>query len=181
MPGSPFAWPGGMTEPTVNFSSTQVVEERSPYAPPAENPLPRAVTRRNFFELLDGEWRFDLDLEDRGIREQWPIQHKFSDTAVWPGSVEAHMASAKAEQKDILHSEQAAAEPPRPWQDKVIAWYEREFTTPDRSTLPPCSMFQITFGACGYETRVWFNGHPLATIDGDDVHYGEYTSFSYEL
>jgi len=42
-------------------------------------------------------------------------------------------------------------------------------------------MFQVTFGACGYETRVWLNGHPLRTIEEEDVHYGEYTSFSYEL
>jgi hypothetical protein len=42
-------------------------------------------------------------------------------------------------------------------------------------------MFQITFGACGYETRVWLNGILLRTIEGEEVHYGEYTSFSYEL
>ena len=40
---------------------------------------------------------------------------------------------------------------------------------------------QVTFGACGYETRVWLNGHPLKTIEGEEAHYGEYTSFSYEL
>ena len=42
-------------------------------------------------------------------------------------------------------------------------------------------MLQLTFGACGYETRVWLNGRLLRTIEGEDVHYGEYTSFSYEL
>jgi beta-galactosidase/beta-glucuronidase len=167
-----------MTEPTVNFSSTQIVEEQSPYAPPIENPLPRAVTRRNFYRLLDGEWRFDLDLDDRGIREQWAVQHEFSTTALWPGSVEAHMASAKVEKQEQREEHPA---PAMPWEDKVIAWYEREFELPDRTTLPPSSIFQITFGACGYETRVWLNGHPLTTIDGQTVHYGEYTSFSYEL
>jgi beta-galactosidase/beta-glucuronidase len=84
------------------------------------------------------------------------------------------MQAAKAEQQE-------QQQPSRPWQDKVIAWYEREFTLPDRSALPPKSMIQITFGACGYETRLWLNGQPLATIDGAEVHYGEYTSFSYEL
>lgn len=165
----------------MNFSSTQVLEEHSPYAPPLENPLPRAATRRNAYQMLDGEWRFDLDLEDRGILEQWAIQHEFSGTAVWPGSVEAHMASAKVEQQENQQDQQQKAAPPKPWQDKVIAWYERDFTLPDRATLPECSMFQITFGACGYETRVWLNGHPLLTIDGQEAHYGEYTSFSYEL
>jgi len=42
-------------------------------------------------------------------------------------------------------------------------------------------MLQITFGACGYETRVWLNGKLLRTIEGEEVHFGEYTSFSYEL
>ena len=166
-----------MTEPAVNFSSAEVIEERPPYAPPLPNPLPRAVTRRNLFQLLDGEWRFELDTEDRGIRDGWPIQHEYSDRAIWPGSVEAHMAAAKAGQKEQQDSSTQA----RGSEDKVIAWYERDFTLPDRSALPARSMFQITFGACGYETRVWLNGFPLRTIEEEDVHYGEYTSFSYEL
>jgi len=177
-----------MTEPAVNFSSAQILEEQSPYAPPLPNPLPRAVTRRNFYELLDGEWKFELDLKDEGLREGWAIQHQFTNTATWPGSVESHMAAAKVEQyvqMDEREDEAARAKAPPPpaaaWQDKVIAWYEREFTLPDDSTLPPSSLFQITFGACGYETRVWLNGHPLRTIDGEEVHYGEWTSFSYEL
>ena len=84
--GAPFARRTVMTEPAVNFSSAQILEEQSPYAPPLENPLPRAVTRRNYYELLDGVWRFELDLEDVGLREGGAIQHEFTDTATWPGS-----------------------------------------------------------------------------------------------
>jgi hypothetical protein len=43
------------------------------------------------------------------------------------------------------------------------------------------SEVQITFGACGYETRVWLNGVPLRTVEREEVHVGEYTSFSFEL
>jgi beta-galactosidase/beta-glucuronidase len=39
----------------------------------------------------------------------------------------------------------------------------------------------MTFGACGYETPVWLNGHPLRTIEGEEIHYGEFNSFSFEL
>src|SRR5688572_28188620 len=113
-----------MSNDAVNFSSAQVLEERSPYAPPLENPLPRAVTRRNFFQLLDGEWKFDLDLDDRGIREGWAIGHEYTATATWPGSIEAHMARAKEEQKE-QQERQELDDPPRPWEDKVVAWYER--------------------------------------------------------
>ena len=134
------------------------------------NPLPRAVLRPNTHQLLDGEWQFALDPEDRGLQEGWHLGHEYEQAALWPGSIEAHMAGAKEQQ----HHTSA-------WQDKIIAWYEREFTLPERRGIMPHSMFQITFGACGYETRVWLNGRLLRTIEGEEVHYGEYTSFSYEL
>jgi beta-galactosidase/beta-glucuronidase len=132
--------------------------------------LPRSILRRNQYTLLDGEWRFDLDLEDKGLSERWYVEHEYPRTAVWPGSIEAHMAEAK----DAQHQTPG-------WQDTVVAWYEREFTISDVWYRSPSTLVQITFGACGYETRVWLNGHQLKTIEGEEVHYGEYTSFSYEL
>ena len=39
---------------------------------PHLNPLPRSVVRGNVFRLLDGEWRFELDLRDVGPRAQVP-------------------------------------------------------------------------------------------------------------
>jgi beta-galactosidase/beta-glucuronidase len=132
------------------------------------NPLPRAVLRSNAFVLLDGEWKFAHDTEDRGLLDRWHLGHTYADTATWPGSVEAHMAQAK----DAGNAR---------WQDNIVVWYEREFPLPELDTKLRHCMFQITFGACGYETRVWLNGLPLKTIEGEEVHYGEYTSFSYEL
>lgn len=134
------------------------------------NPLPRSIARPGEYELLNGEWRFDLDLEDRGLSEKWNLGHNYSRTALWPGSIEAHMAEAKDAQQ------QAPS-----WQDTVVAWYEREFTVPEHWCLDLGCLVQITFGACGYETRVWLNGYLLKTIEGEEVHLGEYTSFSYEL
>ena len=135
------------------------------------NPLPRAVLRSNQFILLDGEWRFSLDMEDHGLLEHWYIGHQYEYTAHWPGSIEEHMAAAKGLKAGNT------------WQDKVIAWYEREFPLPELSNSngSPHSLLQLTFGACGYETRVWLNGILLRTIEGEEVHIGEYTSFSYEL
>jgi beta-galactosidase/beta-glucuronidase len=121
--------------------------------------------------LLDGEWRFALDNEDRGLSEGWYLGHQYNDTANWPGSIEDHMANAKHQ---TAHT----------WSDRVIAWYEREFPLPECTNGngdTPHTMIQLTFGACGYETRVWLNGYPLKTIEGEEVHVGEYTSFSYEL
>lgn len=133
------------------------------------NLLPRAVFRSNAFALLDGEWRFSIDQEDKGLLESWFLNHEYKDTAQWPGTVEEHMLQARGQQF-------ASSTP-----EKVIAWYEREFPMPAPGLQTAHNMLQITFGACGFETRVWINGLPLRTIEGEDVHYGEYTSFSYEL
>jgi beta-galactosidase/beta-glucuronidase len=131
--------------------------------------LPRAVFRPNGHELLDGEWKFALDIEDKGLTENWHLKHEYQQVAEWPGTVEVHMAKAKLELPDGMYPE------------KIIAWYEREFTAPDEFTERPTSMLQLTFGACGYETQVWLNGILMRTIEEEDVHLGEYTSFSYEI
>ncbi|MCP9494996.1 MAG: hypothetical protein MSG64_11155 [Pyrinomonadaceae bacterium MAG19_C2-C3] len=133
-------------------------------------PLPRSVVRPNDYQLLDGEWRFAIDLEDRGLHSKWYLAHDYPDIAPFPGSIESHLAKAR----------DALADTPT-WQDTVVAWYERDFSLPDAVHVAPDMLLQLTFGACGYETRVWLNGHPLTTIEGEEVHFGEYTSFSYEL
>src|SRR5688572_32279062 len=74
--------------------------------------LPRAVFRPNTHILLDGEWKFQLDLDDRGLAESWYLKHEFTQVAEWPGTVEVHMAKAKIEQQEVLNPE------------KIIAWYE---------------------------------------------------------
>ncbi len=134
------------------------------------SPLPRAVLRPNSYVLLDGEWHFDLDKNDVGLSEGWQLKHQYQDIAQWPGSIEEHMAMAKG--ANLNDS----------WQEKIIAWYEREFPLPERNVNGAANtLLQLTFGACGYETRVWLNGVALNTIEGEEVHIGEYTSFSYEL
>lgn len=145
-------------------------DEKNHAFPVLVNPLPRSISRRNIFELLDGEWQFALDPGDKGLREQWNLGHQFDHTALWPGSIESHLAQ--------IHDQQAAS---GSWHDAVVAWYEREFTIPESWELTPHDLVQVTFGACGYETRVWLNGHLLQTIEGEEVHFGGYTSFSYEL
>jgi len=130
-------------------------------------PLPRSVIRPNSFMLLDGQWNFAIDADDRGVTEGWYLGHNYEYKAHWPGNVEQHIISVQKEKTEG-------------WKDKGVVWYEREFPTPTKVSVPK-SMFQLTFGACGYETRVWINGHQLLTIEGEETHLGEYTSFSYEL
>ena len=151
-----------------NYSLSFSHPEESPTDEIA-NPLPRAVLRMNSHVLLDGQWWFAHDDTDVGLQENWASGHSYEYTAQWPGSVEEHLAQARGQQG-------AAA-----WHDQVVVWYEREFALPAVEEPQPRSMVQLTFGACGYETRVWLNGQPLKTIEGEEVHFGEYTSFTYEL
>ena len=127
---------------------------------------PRSIVRPGAFVLLDGEWRFERDLANRGLAERWFVRHDYGGTASWPGSVAAQIES---ESLDGAEDD-----------GDVIVWYEREFSLPAewRGSGHPV---QLTFGACGYETRVWLNGVPLETTEGETEHLGEYTSFSYEL
>lgn len=157
-----------MDETQLNLSATEIREETPDHLKPT-NLLPRTVLRSNAYMLLDGDWKFAMDPDNEGLDRNWYLNHEYTHTARWPGSVEMHMAEAKGEK-------QAAT-----WGDSVVAWYEREFDLPQRTEDQTHLMFQLTFGACGYDTRVWLNGQPLKTIEGEEVHYGEYTSFSYEL
>ena len=153
-----------------------------------DNPLPRSVTRGGDHTLLDGEWRFQLDPFDRGLAQEWYQGHEFVGTIRWPGAVEAVLDEVikQSSEGEVLSTVR--------WPDRfqgaiaealarspgggIIAWYERDFSVPAGWAG---KTVQLTFGACGYETRVWLNGQPLATIEGEDVHVGEHTSFSYEL
>ncbi len=154
--------------PYTNYSTSNSKEEWLSKEE-ALNALPRAVLRHSNFVLLDGEWRFALDAQDIGLLEKWYLQHEYTDHANWPGSIEEHIANAKG-----IKEEHA-------WEGKVVAWYERDFPKPAITSNGAPSMLQLTFGACGYETQVWLNGIALKTIEGEEVHLGEYTSFSYEL
>ncbi|RZJ20207.1 MAG: glycoside hydrolase family 2 [Acinetobacter sp.] len=152
-----------------NYGSSKSKEENY-YDEIILNPLPRAVIRPNTFVLLDGEWRFAIDKLDLGLQNSWHLDHHYTDVAEWPGAIEEHIAKAH----DFENQ--------KPWQDKVVVWYERDFPLPAIAEgNNNQNLLQLTFGACGYETQVWLNGIPLKTIEGELVHIGGFTSFSYEL
>src|SRR5918993_5890222 len=107
-----------MTAIHPNYNATKSKEEK--YAGDTfVNILPRAVIRPNTPLLLDGEWNFAIDTEDKGVAEAWYNGHQYSHAAEWPGSIEQHIAIAKGEVQDSA------------WKDKVVAWYEREFPLPE--------------------------------------------------
>ncbi|HLM60111.1 MAG TPA: beta galactosidase jelly roll domain-containing protein, partial [Pyrinomonadaceae bacterium] len=106
-----------------------------------------------------------------GLKKKWFIKHNYTITANFPGSIESYFAAVQdlKEESNLYQNS-----------DDVIAWYERDFSIPEE-WINQGKLTQLTFGACGYETRVWLNGVQLKTIEGEKAHFGEYTSFSYEL
>jgi beta-galactosidase/beta-glucuronidase len=153
-----------LTHPNYGFAKSKEEFQED------ENPLPRAVSRSNSYQLLDGEWLFEIDTDDRGLRDGWHLGHHYTHTATWPGSIEKHMEDAKVHEAGV-----------KSWHDRIVAWYEREFSLPEILSPESHSMWQLSFGACGYETRVWINGKLIRTVEGEEMHIGEYTSFSFEL
>jgi hypothetical protein len=64
-----------MTDNEFGFTRTRDdVRALEPYL----NPLPRSISGSGRFVLLDGEWRFALDLDDRGLHERWYLGHGYS-------------------------------------------------------------------------------------------------------
>jgi hypothetical protein len=153
-------------------SETAITGERVHVArlQPYLDERPRSVVRAGAYLLLDGQWRFERDDADCGLSERWYTGHDYARTAHWPGSVKPAVEGG-APATDAGSGEAA---------DSVIVWFERDFAVPEEWHAGGHPVL-LTFGACGYETRVWLNGTLLDTIEGEDVHVGEYTSFSYEL
>src|ERR1700712_2095579 len=98
----------------------------------AINPLPRAVMRPNSFVLLDGEWDFAIDPDNKGIGEAWYAGYNYTDIAHWPGSVEEHMEATQP--TGVL------------WQNQIVVWYERSFPLPEKSDElnKDCTQLQLT-------------------------------------
>nr|MDQ3042872.1 hypothetical protein [Acidobacteriota bacterium] len=64
------------------------------------NPLPRSILRREDFVLLDGDWRFTLDVEDEGLKKKWFVKHNYTVTANFPGSIESYFAAVQDVKED---------------------------------------------------------------------------------
>jgi hypothetical protein len=85
----------GMTDTEFWLARKREAAVLQPYL----NPLPRSVVRSNTFELLDGEWRFDLDPQSRGLADRWYLGRDYTGTANWPGTIEAQIAAGRAVQE----------------------------------------------------------------------------------
>src|SRR5215217_8784006 len=106
----------------MNTDDTKKIVEHDDIVADKINPLPRSIVRRTPFELLDGAWRFELDINNSGLDEHWYVHHEYTETAMFPGSIESHLYAAKdIKEESSLYKHS----------DDVVAWYERDFSVPE--------------------------------------------------
>lgn len=125
---------------------------RTMHAPRAEYPRPQFV--RETWMTLNGDWEFDFDDDDHGLREQWYKKHEFTRTIHVPFAFQSQLS--KVDVQDF-HD---------------VVWYRRTFTQmPDFAD----KRLYLHFGAVDYAASVWINGQLAIT------HEGGHTPFSADI
>ena len=129
----------------------------APTARAAERPSNRALYADgpSGRYLMDGEWLFRLDKEDRGLRD------RYMRTASTSGWAKTTVPSNWNLGDDSVESMKG-----------TVGWYRKDFTVPDaRGALS----WVIRFEAINYRARVWLNGRPVGR------HTGAYIPFEMAL
>lgn len=140
-----------MTIRVLAFASTLAFAAVADDWQPIED-HPRPDWARPWIDL-SGEWRFDFDPQDVGLKEEWYKQHAYS----------------------------RSINVPFPWQSKLsgiqdvdyngVAWYERDVMIPQDAG----PRVVVTFGAIDWSATVWVNGEKAG------AHEGGYVPFSVDI
>jgi hypothetical protein len=117
---------------------------------------PRPDFQRPDWVNLSGEWEFDFDPQDKGVREEWfaPGKHAFSQRIVVPYPWESELSGIK-----------------RP-DYRGVAWYHRKTAAP---TGMRGKRIFIIFGAVDWRADVWVDGRKLGS------HENGYIPFEIDL
>ena len=114
--------------------------------PRPEYPRPQLV--RADWLNLNGDWSFEYDDDDAGLRNQWFNRHEYSQTIVVPFAFQARLTGIS---ETAFHD---------------IVWYERQFDVP---TAWQGQHVLLHFGAVDYQATVWVNGQFVAAHEGGHV------------
>ncbi len=115
---------------------------------------PRPDLKREKWQTLNGFWLFDFDPHNRGIREKWYKEHKYSRQIEVPFVFQSKLSGIKSEEKSD------------------VIWYSKEFTIDSGLKKGRCLLH---FGAVDYKADVWLDGYYLGS------HEGGYTPFSFDI
>ena len=114
--------------------------------PRPEYPRPQLV--RADWLNLNGDWLFEYDDHDAGLRNQWFNRHEYSQTIAVPFAYQARLSGIG---ETAFHD---------------IVWYERQFDVP---TAWQGQHVLLHFGAVDYQATVWVNGQFVAAHEGGHV------------
>ena len=115
---------------------------------------PRPEFKRNEWLNLNGQWNFDFDDHNIGLREEWYMNHDYSQEITVPYAFQTKLSGIETKE---FHD---------------VVWYERTFTIPESWRE---NQIHLHFGAVDYRTIVWVNGKFVTS------HEGGHTSFSTDI
>nr|MDO8088792.1 glycoside hydrolase family 2 TIM barrel-domain containing protein [Candidatus Sigynarchaeum springense] len=122
--------------------------------PRPEYPRPDAARAPDSWTCLNGEWDFEFDPDNKGMRERWYEQPNFSRKITVPFVYQSKMSGID-DQHFIDH-----------------VWYARTFSIPKARIT---NTILLNFGAVDYECDVFVNGSLVGS------HYGGSTSFTFDI
>jgi beta-galactosidase/beta-glucuronidase len=109
---------------------------------------PRPQFERAAWLNLNGEWRFDFDDTDAGLKEQWSQKHNYSRHIMVPFAYQARLSGiGEIDFHDIV-------------------WYERDFNLSEEWAG---KRLLLHFGAVDYRAWVWVNGIFVTQHEGGHV------------
>ena len=117
-----------------------------------EYPRPQLV--RSEWLNLNGQWDFEFDDQDVGLKEKWYIEQSFSQKIEVPFAYQTKLSGIN---DPSFH-------------DQV--WYKREFSVPEAMNG---KRIILHFGAVDYRAMVYINGQLVG------MHEGGHTSFSFDI
>ena len=119
---------------------------------------PRPDFQRAEWRTLNGDWQFEFDDANRGLKEGWykPAQPKFSRRITVPFAFQTKLSGINVPD---YHD---------------VVWYRRDFDVP-AAFRAEAKRVLLNFGAVDYETIVWVNG----TRVGE--HRGGNTPFQFDI
>ncbi|MGG3468219.1 sugar-binding domain-containing protein [Neobacillus pocheonensis] len=111
---------------------------------------PRPDFARNEWINLNGQWNFDFDDNNIGLKEEWYVNHNYSYQITVPYAFQTKLSGIDTME---FHD---------------VVWYERTFTVPEKWQG---KQIHLNFGAVDYRATVWINGMYVTS------HEGGHTSF----
>lgn len=111
---------------------------------------PRPDFSRHEWLNLNGQWNFDFDDHDLGLKDEWYLNHNYTQVITVPYAFQTKLSGIETKE---FHD---------------VVWYERTFTIPENWQG---KQIHLHFGAVDYRATVWVNGKFVT------LHEGGHTSF----